>query len=64
MSIGLQVLPRWCATGRAVADRLLQVQAGAWRKALDIGEQSLQSWALAVTLLLLIAIAIAILTQT
>jgi len=64
MSIGLQVLPRWCATGRAVADRLLQVQAGAWRKALDMGEQSLQSWALAVTLLLLIAIAIAILTQT
>ena len=63
MSMGLQVLPRWYASGRAVADRLLQVQASAWRKALARGEQSLQSWALAVTLLLLIAIAIAILTQ-
>ena len=60
MSMGLQVLPRWRAAGRAVADRLLQVQTRAWRKALYIGEQSLHSWALAVTLLLLTAIVIAL----
>jgi len=59
MSIGLQVLPRWRASGLTVAGRLLQVRA--WQKALDAGERSLQSWSLAVTLLLLLGIAIALL---
>ena len=62
MSTGLQVLPRWRAAGLAVADRLLQVQVRAWQKALDAGERALQSWAVAVTLLLLLGIAIALLS--
>jgi len=58
MSMGLQVLPRWRASGLAVAGRLLQVRG--WRKALDAGEHSLQGWTLAITLLLLLGIAIAL----
>ncbi|MEA2078397.1 MAG: proton-conducting transporter membrane subunit [Pseudomonadota bacterium] len=60
MSMGLQVLPRWRASGLAVAGRLLRVRA--WQKVLDAGERSLQSWTLAVALLLLMAIAIALLS--
>ena len=60
MSMGLQVLPRWRASVLAVASCLLQVRV--WQKALDAGERSLQSWSLAVTLLLLLGIAIALLS--
>ena len=60
MSMGLQVLPRWRASVLAVAGCLLQVRV--WQKALDAGERALQSWALAVTLLLLLGIAIALLS--
>jgi len=57
-SIGLQVLPRWRAAVLAAGGRFLHVRA--WQKALDAGERSLQSWTLAVTLLLLLGIVIAI----
>ena len=60
MSTGLQLLPRWRASVLAVAGCLLQVRV--WQKALDAGERALQSWALAVTLLLLLGIAIALLS--
>ena len=60
MSMGHQVFPRWRVAVLAVADRFLQVRA--WQKALDAGERSLQSWTLAVTLLLLLGIAMAIAT--
>jgi len=60
MSMGLQVLPRWRASVLAVAGCLLQVRV--WQKVLDAGERSLQSWSLAVTLLLLLGIAIALLS--
>ena len=59
-SMELQVLPRWRASGLAVAGRLLQVRA--WQKALDASERFLQRWTLAVTLLLLMGIAIALLS--
>ena len=61
MSMGHQVLPRWRAAVLATADRLLQVRT--WQKALDAGERSLQSWTLAVTLLLLLGIVIALLSN-
>ena len=57
-SIGLQVLPRWRAAVLAAGGRCLHVRA--WQKALDAGERSLQSWTVAVTLLLLLGIVIAI----
>ena len=60
-SIGLQVLPRWRISILVVADHFLQVRA--WQKALDAGERSLQSWTVAVTLLLLLGIAIALLSS-
>ena len=60
MSMGLQVLPRWRASGMAVAGRLLRVRG--WQKVLDAGEGSLRSWTLAVTLLLLLGLAIALLS--
>lgn len=60
MSIGLQTLPRRRASGLAITSRLLRMQARAWQKALDAGERTLQSWAIAVTLLLLLGIAIAL----
>jgi hypothetical protein len=60
MSTGLQVLPRWRSSGLALASCLLQVRV--WQKALDAGERALQSWTLAVALLLLLGIAIALLS--
>ena len=60
MSMGLQVLPHWRAAGLAVMGRFLQVRG--WQKALDTGERFLQSWTLAVALLLLMAIVIALLS--
>jgi len=57
-SMGLEVLPRWRAAVLAAGSRCLHVRA--WQKALDAGERSLQSWTLAVTLLLLLGIVIAI----
>jgi len=59
MSMGFQVLPRWRTIGLAAAGRFLQVRA--WQKVLDASERSLQSWSLAVTLLLVLGIAIALL---
>ena len=60
MSLGLQVWPRWRAAGLAAAGRLLQVRV--WQKVLDAGEHALQSWGLAVALLLLLGLAIALLS--
>jgi len=60
MSFGLQVLPRWRAAGLARVDRLLR--GCTWQKALGAGEDLLQHWSIAVTLLLLLGGAIAFLS--
>lgn len=59
-----QMMWAWICSRRAsvaggIMGRLLQVRG--WQKALDAGEHSLQSWTLAVTLLLLMGIVIALL---
>ena len=60
MSMGLQILPRWRASVLAAVSCRLPDRV--WQKALDAGERALQSWTLAITLLLLLGIAIALLS--
>ncbi len=57
---GFDTLPRLRASWLALVGSLLQMRV--WRKALDAIEYSLQSWILAVTLLLLLGIFIALLS--